>query len=189
MSERHLDRKELIEASKKYKGKLTGHLAKCRECRETLELLLKFPVVGQLTLRDAPAGWVSKAMALAEKKTALKRVSQALAQLIFDSWAMPEPVGVRGPGAIEHRRLRFEVSGITMDLRAEQTKKEWSIVARIAGNYLAPAVLISDRNEQYADEDGIFQWVDQMPPRHLKIRLLDKIIELPELVWKRPRRK
>jgi hypothetical protein len=94
MSERHLDRKELIEASKKYKGKLTGHLAKCSECRETLEFLLKFPVVGQITLHDAPAGWVSKATALSEKKTALKNVSHVLAQLIFDSWAMPEPVGV-----------------------------------------------------------------------------------------------
>jgi hypothetical protein len=189
MSERHLDRKELIEASKKYKGKLTGHLANCSECRESLEFLLKFPVVGRLTLRDAPAGWVNKASALAESKTVLKNVSQVLAQLIFDSWAMPEPVGVRGPGALEHRRLRFETSEIILDMRAERTQKEWNIVAQIAGNYTTPVAIMSDRDEHYADDEGIFQWVGQKPPRKMKIRLLDKIIEIPELVWKRPRKK
>jgi hypothetical protein len=188
MTKGHLNRKELIEASKKAVGNRAKHLAECAECRKALEFLLKFPVAGQLPLADAPTGWINKAVALAEKKKVVDGLSRVLAHLIFDSWTMPEPVGVRGEGAIEHRRLRYRAAEITIDIRAEQARDEWHMVAQAIGEYKSQPFLVIGKKEYYADEDGLFQWADKKPPRHILLKSKEAVIEFPELSWKKTRK-
>lgn len=189
LSKGHLNRRELMALVKKNKGKLTGHAAGCDECREALELLKKFPVAGRLPLADAPAGWVNKAVALAARRSILKELSKTMAELVFDSWKMPLPVGIRGQGALEHRRLQFKTAEMVFDISAERTKSHWNFLARTGGKFKSSPVLVADTDEYYPDEDGIYQWTKKKPPKRVIFKMSDMVIELPELDWKNPQKK
>ncbi|SYZ72545.1 hypothetical protein TRIP_C20660 [Candidatus Zixiibacteriota bacterium] len=189
MLEGHLNRKELIEVGRKPEKERPRHLSECDDCRMALEFLIRFPVAGQLPLADAPSGWINKAVAIAEQKRTADIITGVLAKLIFDSWTMSEPVGVRGQGAIEHRRLRYEAAGIIFDMRAEQGPGEWHMVARAEGAIKAAPVLLIGKNSHFANADGLYQWSAKRPPRNIRLKSDEGIIKFPELSWKKTRKK
>lgn len=152
--------------------------------------LVQYQVAGSLPLTDPPKAWVERAMKIAAGTAPLANIRTALARLVFDSWALPEPVGVRGGTATEQRRVRFESAPITVDLRAEHQKSGWSFVAQVTGIESGQARLNADRQTLMLDDHGICQWSYQKPPKKLTVVTETLSVELPELVWKsKPLRK
>jgi len=147
-------------------------------------LLVQFQVAGNLPLPDPPEAWVARAKNLALNSAPLASIRRVLAELVFDSWALPEPVGVRGGTAIEQRRVRFESDPITIDLRAEHQKAGWSFVAQITGIESGQAQLNADRQILTLDDHGICQWSYHKPPKKLTVVTETFSVELPELTWR-----
>jgi len=180
--DKHLSRKELLRAARKEQS--YKHLDECQECREACRLLSEFLVAGSLPLKNPPEAWVAKAVSIAGNKPI--GIRSKIAELIFDSWAAPHPVGVRGSETLEDRRLRFESKELLFDLRAEKKKSGWSFVAQVHG--------LSDRYEKSRirigkeiiehDAVGVFQWSSHRPPRKIQLLVNDSIVEIPELVWR-----
>lgn len=189
--DKHLHREELIALARKLPSSTNRHLSECAECREEVELLQEFNVVGQSRLPDAPAGWIERAVALAQKQPSLEKIRKAVATLVFDSWAAPQPIGVRGQASIGERRLRYEADRFTFDLRAERLPGEWAFVAKVTTESLPPGSfsLSVGKRELTADTAGFFQWTTGRPPRKIRLRYDDAEIEIPELSWKKDRPK
>ncbi|PWB72551.1 hypothetical protein C3F09_06515 [candidate division GN15 bacterium] len=153
-------------------------------------MLVRFRVAGKLVLPEPPSAWVDLAHQIAAHQSVAASLRTALARLVFDSWALPEPVGVRGGAAIEQRRVRFESSPVTVDLRAEHLKSGWAFVAQVTGVEHGQARLNADRKVLALDEHGICQWSDPKPPKKLTVVTSTHSVELPELTWRtKPPRK
>lgn len=187
--DRHLHRKELIALARKLPGTANEHLSECAECRDAVELLREFNLAGHSRLQDAPAGWIERAAALAQKRPSLEKIRKAVAAIVFDSWATPQPVGVRGQATVGERRLRFEADRFTFDLRAEQLPGEWAFVAQVTSESLPldSFALSTEKKELNADTAGFFQWTAARPPKKILLRSDDTEIEIPELSWKKNR--
>jgi hypothetical protein len=147
-------------------------------------MLVRFQVAGSLPLPTPPEPWVERAMGLAAKPAAGTNIRRALAKLVFDSWSLPEPVGVRGGAAIEQRRIRFESDQIAIDLRAEHQSTGWSFVAQITGIKADRARVHADGRILTLDNYGICQWSYRKPPKQLVVVTETSSVELPELTWK-----
>ena len=132
--ERHLKRQELIQAARHGGADFADHLDRCTDCADAVALLQRYSVAGRIRLPDAPVGWIENAVRLAHETSVLGRATSLVARLVFDSWLMPQPVGVRGEGLSNDRRVRFENDLVTFDLRAERERKNWSFVAHISGS-------------------------------------------------------
>jgi hypothetical protein len=186
----HLSRQQLIEAAQGQSRAGDRHLDTCAECRHLADLLKAYPVSGRPPLPDAPAAWVSRAASLAEHPSVLERAQSVMARLIFDSWAIPQPIGVRGRGTIDERRVRFESEMIVLDLRAEKHTDGWAFVAQITGErpLTEQATLNVGKKELHADADGLFQWASRRPPADVSVHAGALIVETPRLSWKAPRK-
>ena len=190
---KHLTRTELITAAKKRTPEIDEHLQACHECQELFSLLVNYDVAGKLRLPDAPAGWIAKAIAVGEPVSAIaaaaNKVRTLVAALVFDSWASPQPVGVRGEHTSADRRVRFETDDFTFDLRAEQQNNNWAFVAQVVSKGpTSPNIsLQADRKELHVDSSGLYQWTGNRPPKKITLKSDDLLIEIPELSWKKPR--
>jgi hypothetical protein len=185
--DRHLRRKELIALARKLPNSTNQHVSECAECREEVELLRKFNMAGHSRLQDAPAGWVERAVVLAQRQHSLERFRNTVAALVFDSWATAQPVGIRGQASIGERRMRFEADQVAFDLRAERLPGAWAFVAQVTCTSIPPKgfALSIDRKELAADAVGFFQWTGGRPPKRILLRSDDLEIEIPELSWKK----
>ncbi|TFH64652.1 MAG: hypothetical protein E4G91_05145, partial [Candidatus Zixiibacteriota bacterium] len=170
--DRHLHREELIALARKPSGSANQHLSECAECREEVELLREFNMAGHARLPDAPAGWVERAAALAQTQHSFEKIRKAVAALVFDSWAAPQPIGVRGQASIGERRLRFEADRFAFDLRAERLPGEWAFVAQVTSDSLPSGnfALSIEKKELTADTAGFYQWTADRPPRRILLR-------------------
>ncbi len=184
-----MTRKELIKAATAAKGKLTGHLAECAECRDYVLMLRSLNATNRLPLADAPKAWIDRAAALAQSEGALKRTARILADLIFDSWTVPHPVGVRGETATDQRRLQFETPELTFDLHAERRDTDWAFVAQTSGTEVEMTGLKAGNKTVVPDSGGMYQWSSKRPPKKISLITERAVIDLPELVWKRPQKK
>lgn len=187
--DKHLSRKELIALARKPQVEPNQHLETCDECRAELELLRAFQVAGRPKLQEAPRGWVERAAALALRKSPLAQLKKAMAALVFDSWAAPQPIGVRGAASTAERRLRFETEQLTFDLRAEQLVDEWVFVAQVSteSKSLTGYSLSAQKQIVTADKTGLFQWTSKRPPKKIILRSEDTEVEVPELSWTKNR--
>lgn len=186
---KHMNRKELIEAARKPIMPDSGHLAECPECQSVVQLLKTYPVYGNRPLDDVPKAWIDKAVSIMRRVDLPHLINIVKAKLVFDSWAMPEPVGVRGVNSICDRRLRFESEDVTFDLRAEKREKTWMFTARASGEKIVDYnfVLGVGRRKFQADKSGIFEWQAGRPPKAIILHSDKTSIMLPELSWKKPR--
>lgn len=186
--EKHLNRQALIEAAQRQPFTLNDHLQSCAECRDAVNLLRVYPVYGRLPLLDAPSPWVERAAAIAEKADILGQVKTVVSRLTFDSWAVPQLIGVREQSTLGDRRVRFETKSIILDLRAEHQPDGWAFVAQVTGQdrFTAGAILGVGRKKLRADSTGFFQWTSRRPPTTVTIRSGRLIVVTPELSWKRP---
>jgi hypothetical protein len=181
--DKHLTRRELLKAARKeatYK-----HLDECQECREAAEMLRQFLVAGNIPLQKPPGGWTEKAVAIAHAKPHARK--KKFAELVFDSWAVARPVGVRGSESLTDRRLRFESKELLFDLRAEKKKSGWSFIAQVhslSERYKHSRIQIG---KDIIDQDavGIFQWSSPKPPKKIHLLINDSVVEIPELVWRK----
>ena len=186
MTEKHLTRPELIQAASTQGVTANRHLLDCPVCSDLVGLFRTFMVVGKLHLPDAPIGWIDKAAALATTATAADRIKTLVARLVFDSWAMAKPLGVRGESVESDRRIRFETDALRLDLRAEKQSQGWTFVAQIKGTSDSPIRIEADRQKLLPDSAGVYQWSGSRPPRKITLRSDEFVIELPELLWKKP---
>ncbi len=186
---RHLSRQELIEAARRRSFVPGDHVKSCRQCWEAIDLLKAFHVCGRLPLPDAPLLWVERAASLAGKSGVLERVRTLVATLTFDSWSVPQPVGVRGHSTLSDRRLRFQADDMTFDLRAERRTSGWAFVAQTAveGSTKVDASLRLGARRLGADPSGLFQWSSKRPPAGMTIFYGDTSVIIPELTWRKPR--
>jgi hypothetical protein len=187
--DKHLKRDELIALARKQSDAPNPHLSECTECREAYELLKSFQMAGRSRLQDAPNGWIEAATALAQKRHVFESVKKTVAALVFDSWASPQPVGVRGQAALGERRMRFESDQVVFDIRAERLAGKWAFVAQVADKSTPPSPidLSVDKRELQADAVGLVQWTSGRPPKKILLRSRDIEIEIPELSWKKHR--
>lgn len=189
--DKHLSRKELIKAARKNGFPETGHLANCEQCRDEILLLREYNMVNQKPLPNAPQAWIKKAIDIAGEVGAGQRIKHLLAKVVFDSWQMPYPVGVRGEQSLSDRRIRFEAKDIGLDLRAEKYEGSWSFVAEINGENIAGSevILEADKRKYIPGKTGLYQWSSKRAPKNIKLHSRNSIIELPELKWQKPRKK
>lgn len=187
---KHLDRKELLEMARMPERKrslIAQHIAQCQDCRDLAELLCLFDMTGRQTLLDAPQDWITRAVQVAcglKRPSSMKRV---IASLIFDSWAMPQPVGVRGTGIEKSRRMRFHSESITMDIHAEYQDKKWIFTAYIPVNNSRDGHLIIGSRTIPSDSGGFYHWTASKPPVTFYFESRDGIVEFSGLKWKKPK--
>ena len=184
--EKHPSRQQLISAAQTKQQTLHDHLAVCDDCRTLFELYRQFPVTGELSLQDAPSGWIAKAKEIAVSSNPLTKLHGMIARLAFDSWSLPAAVGVRSQTVEQDRRLRFEIGPFLLDIRAERQSSGWDFTAQVTGDQpLGDGVILRvDRQEIKANELGFFQWSSGKPPRHISVNAGDVRLELPEMTWK-----
>lgn len=184
----HLSRQELIRAARSGDSSRFQHLKKCRECRDAVSLIREYDFSGARHLADAPEELVENALRLALGTISKKRIPAGVANLTFDSWSEPLPVGVRGEALLGERRLRFEMDGLVFDLRAEQHAGRWVFIGVVSSD------LADTRNvflrvggrKRSPDSTGVFHWESARPPRKIAIQLNDlTTVTLPELSWRR----
>lgn len=187
VTKRHLTRAELLAQATGRDSRVSRHLASCRDCRELAELFRAYAVAGKLPLADAPAGWIAKAEAIAGKRNPLERFTRLMADLVLDTWSLPAPVGVRGPGALSQRRLRFRAEEIELDVRAERREKGWALIAQVSLPVESDKKtwLEVDGKVYYAGTDGLYQWWSARPPKQILFGLGGRLVVLPELAWKK----
>ncbi|MFH2034821.1 MAG: hypothetical protein ABIJ45_00320 [Candidatus Zixiibacteriota bacterium] len=184
-----MSRKQLMEHALGRSTAMSNHLAECSECRQWLCLLKTYCMVDRSPLMDAPKSWIKKAVALAENSGSIKNRIVRVAQQIFDSWAIPIPVGVRGEKLFDDRRIRFESDGLIFDLQAIFRKNQWGFVARILGDTEPTTVLKVDKAVIGADSTGFYQWSGKLPPKKMSLLSNKFHIKLPELKWAKPKLK
>lgn len=187
VTKRHLTRAEAFAEAVGKTTRLSRHLVSCPDCRELVELFRAFAVAGKLPLPDAPAGWVAKAEAIAERKKPLEQLRRIVAELVLDTWKMPAPVGVRGPGALDQRRLRFRAEDIELDIRAERRAKGWALIAEtsIPAKNEEVTWLEVDGDVHFAGADGLYQWWSARPPKKVLFGIGGRLVAFPELDWKK----
>lgn len=187
----HPTRKELILAARGAGTIANAHIAECNWCRLYFELYSIFPLAGELPLASAPHAWIEKAIAIAGKSPKDSPFQSLIARLSFDSWAMPIPEGIRSAGVSEERRVCFEVSGKTFDLRAEHRQNRWDFTAKITDKSGIPANwAVKVGNVEYSpDLDGFYQWSSVRPPKKISLLSDKSEIETPEITWKKSRPK
>jgi hypothetical protein len=187
-TERHLNRQELLRAARS--GAVgEGHLKSCRECREMVELLKTYDLAGENQLVNAPRALIDRAIAITAGLSSVGKIKQRLVEILFDSWLIPHPVGVRGLESLSHRRLRFAIGNRMLDLRAEQTTDQWVFVAEVLGENIPEASirLIAGQKTIPEHQSGLYQWTSKRPPKKLSLQIDNAVFELPELSWKKPR--
>jgi hypothetical protein len=185
----HYTKDDLLKIIKNPQLKPKGHLAKCESCRQMLELLRRYSFIGQLSLNNAPEGWIRKAIAINVKPGLIEKAKGKLIGLVFDSWLAPEPIGVRGAFAMEHRRLRFGEGNLAFDFRAERFSDGWRFIASASGIKYHGGHLKVDKKNYFPDNSGIYQWSSLKPPRKIALIADEEIFELPELKWKKTKKK
>ena len=184
MTKRHLTRQQLIRAAGKKTNEFEKHLAECPECRELVLFFRAFPVAGQIPLAEPPEAWTQKAVALVKSSEKAGVFGKLKARIVFDSWATPKPVGIRGVNG-----LRFECQDILFDLRAEKHKDSWLFIAQTASETSAEILLKLDKKTISPEPDGLYHWQTKRPPKKITLLADENEIELPELSWKKPRQK
>lgn len=182
----HLTRQQIIEAARGQEVTVSDHLRECAECSELVSLISTYLVAGKLHLPDAPIGWVQRAIEIGKSSAVFDQIKSFVARVVFDSWAMPQPVGVRGESVESDRRMRFESEEIRFDLRAEKQTRGWAFVAQVKGQSKSPIQLEADKKKLLPDSAGLYQWSGSRPPRKITLRSDEFVIELPELTWKKP---
>lgn len=189
--DKHYSRKELIELVRAPEGSEPSHLGECADCRTEFEWMRRYNLAGCLRLQDAPSGWVERAAALVQKQHSLERIKKVIATLVFDSWAAPQPIGVRGSTTTAERRLRFATDEFTLDLRAEKLSNAWAFVAQITSAVrTSKTFALTAGHETIASDDaGFIQWTSGRPPKKILLRSDDTEIEISELSWKTSRPK
>lgn len=186
----HLSRENLIKAAKDRKSTISGHLASCQECRLELYLLRKYTMTNRIPLQDAPANLIRRAIAIASGPESIEKSKHIVARIIFDSWSVPQPIGVRGTQSLSDRRLRYEWGGLIFDLRAEKHENQWIFVAEAGGIKMAdsPVILEIDKKKLSAGSSGLFHWTSKRAPGTILIHYRNTTIKLPEIKWKKPPR-
>jgi len=187
---KHMTRQELIETARQERAAPAEHLKTCSECRDLVEWLRLFPVAGAARLPDAPAGWIARAQELANPPSKIRNAVATLARLVFDTWAMPEPLGVREEGALDHRRMRFQTDCGVLELRAEHQVDEWGFVAQWTGceGFEESVVIEAGRERVHTDEFGIAMWHGRRPPDRITVHVAGTRVATPEISWKSPHR-
>jgi hypothetical protein len=185
----HPDRAELIKEARSGSKKFREHIKSCPECQLAFELLRVYDVAGSSPLPDPPVALTERAAAIMKPHKASQKVRAMVARLVFDSWAMPQPLGVRGGSSLDERRMRFEAEGISLDLRAERSQQEWAFVAEIidsTGTETIPTLEVDSKRLPTAGESPV-QWTAAKPPSKISIRSADLVIHTPELKWRKSR--
>lgn len=184
-----VNRQDLIRATAD--GTLTAEqiAGLSEEDREFAELLREFRVAGADRLVDAPETVIRKAEAIIELAKRPSSLSALVAKLVFDSWAMPLPTGVRGTATADERRVRFEATPYLLDLRVEKQGGRYHCTAELAqaGSASRPVAVVADKKVVHAGSEGLFEWSSTHPPRSLALRIdEEQTVVLPELSWNKP---
>ena len=179
-------REELITAIRQ--GRLSSdQIGELPEDERSFAILLRdFDFAGEDHLFDAPETVIRKAESLLDTRVASGRPKSLLAKLVFDSWAMPLPAGVRGSATADDRRMRFDLEPFVFDLRVEKQGRTYHCIAEIAGpeDTADRFTVTVDNRKIKAGDEGLFEWSSSKPPRRMAVAIDNEPpVELPELSW------
>jgi hypothetical protein len=183
---KRFDRKELLRAIQQGKLAAIDKSMLSEDDILLLELYARFPMADRQQLVDAPESVIKKAESIQSGEE--ESIASLAARLIFDSWAEPSLVGVRGSALVEERRVRFETGPYLLDLRAEKHTKGWHFIAEVSSSSVSSSgcKIVAGKQEIHENDAGLFEWSAAQPPRHLKLRTADdELIELPEISWRK----
>ena len=181
----HMTRKQITLTAGLSEDKWPKHVQTCEICRQSVMMLQQFPMTGRLHLVDPPDAWVNNVKVLAAKPTVRSLVTHLVGRLVFDSWLLPTPAGVRGFAATTDRRLRYEVDSVTVDMRVERHGRVWSSVAQISGAEGKTVNLLINGRVILLGTGGMAQHSGSQPPRQIALRVDDREAILPEVSWRR----
>lgn len=184
-SEKHLNRNELIEMAKKGYTVRSKHLSQCDECSELVELLKEFDLAGRTPLNNAPDRLIDRVITLAKGEKLAAKIKRLTANLVFDSWAIPQPIGVRGKDIERHRRIRFKSEKITLDIHAEYQQRKWMFTAHVSGKADVSPILKMGKKNILPDQHGFYHWSSGRPPGEFYLQYENYRIEFPKLPWKK----
>lgn len=181
---KHLTRLELIEISEDVTDS-NEHVHNCAECRAIVQLFRQFPFSEAVRLLDAPHYMQQRAIAIVSNKEQTSKQLSSV-QLIFDSWAQPNPVGVRSVGLSNERRLRYATQFGNLDIRAEQKKQGgWDFIAKFDQPQTHLTRLVVNGKDANPDDSGYFSWSSTYPPRKLALKSEHVTSQLPPISWTR----
>ncbi len=154
----------------------------CRKCQATVALFEKMAPVAQAEVRlQVPdyAVHCAKAIYVLQQPETVQLLPGLRSKLVFDSFTMPLPAGVRSQHAISRQTL-YEAGDYAMDLRQEHERgsRQVTLVGQIAsrkdpGNPVAgiPVCLLSGRTvvaRAVSNQFGEFQ-MEYGPRKHLRL--------------------
>lgn len=189
----HVSREELIRWARAGSiGDRVGkaHIAECDACRLLWELFLSFAGAADAPLASAPSAWVERACAMARSSRTRSVLESIKAKLVFDSWQAFAPAGLRGAEDREARRLLWEAGEWRLDLRAENGKDGWEMVAQVQrqGEGVAGVALACGTQKVHTDRSGMAVWSTRRPPRKISLDTQDGVLTCGEVAWSRPKR-
>lgn len=157
------------------------------EAHDLIRWFRSFPLAGEPELLQAPRYLIERATAIAGNKSGLSDVIQRVARLVFDSWSIPSPAGVRGALTEDERRLSFKTDNYSFDLRAEKQDDHWQFVAQLTSESQPIAgcrVQFGNRRLE-VDKAGFAYWSSKRPPRSVTVLTASETISLPEISWRK----
>lgn len=183
--EKHLTRKQLIEAAKAQTDYYNEHLEKCNECQFLYKIFNKIDAGNQQIFSHAPNNILTRAMLIPERSVLKKKLKKLKAIISFDSWIGQPALKVRNT-ELNTRRLSITCGDISLDLQASRKRSNWQFIAKINDEVPFKNSYIKTTSEIniYPDEDGFFIWNEKTPPKELSLIVDDKLITIPKLKWK-----
>lgn len=189
---KHCSREEILSGARKgalKRKESRAHLQECDECRSFWELACLFAGADSNLLAHAPTGWIEHAAALGQTRGKTRKVLETIGRLVFDSWAAPAAVGLRGDTAHATRRLAWELEEWSIELRAESATAGWEVVAQVSrdGQPQRGIELSFGSDKAHTDASGMAVWSGIRPPGNIIISSPDGDLHLEKVNWKTPK--
>lgn len=183
--EKHLTRKQLIEAAKAQSDYFNEHLKKCNECQFLYKIFNRIDPGNQQIFSHAPNNILTRAMLIPERSVLKKKLKKLKAIISFDSWVGQPALKVRN-AELNTRRLSITCGDISLDLQASRKRSSWQFVAKISDDVPSKNSYIKTASDIniYPDEDGFIIWNEKIPPKELTLIVDGQHIKIPNLKWK-----
>lgn len=185
---------------------ITQHLAAgCDTCSREKTLWTKVAAFAKTeSTYEPPRDIVAMAKALVQPKADRKLCIREIAQLVYDSFAAPELVGVRSAAGVGSRQLLYRAGEVMIDVRFEENEgsERFALTGQVfrdseskVGMTRVPISLISGKDELVRTSTNQFGefYLEHESAKDLHVSLeismeKDVFIPLDESVWRVARR-
>lgn len=186
--DQHPDRPEMLQAIESGEVSFESHLAQCKSCRQTFELLMIFSGAGNPPLHQSSSEAIGRHVAIGRQEETRYPSRTIFGELITDSWSQLAVAQLRDATVGLERRLTLRANAVSLELVAERIEDKWQFVARV---YKEDAVTtefvlkVAGRNLAPQTE-GFYHWSSVRPPRTLRLLSKSLKIDFENVSWLSP---